>query len=108
MRRVIRLTERDLTRLVKRVIKEEGLKDQPENIKDFQDFMDLFYPGWYKGGKLRRGSGYGTFGPSTQKAYTKHNEEYRGITIMDRSMFEDMDEKESQKWYQNHIEWKKK
>jgi hypothetical protein len=35
----------------------------------FQDWLDMKYPTWLNGGKLNKGSGYGTFGPSTTKAW---------------------------------------
>jgi hypothetical protein len=40
-----------------------------EEVKAFQDFLDEKYPTWYKNGKLNKGQGYGTFGPSTSKKW---------------------------------------
>ena len=40
-----------------------------EEVKSFQDFLDEKYPTWYKNGKLNKGQGYGTFGPSTSKKW---------------------------------------
>jgi hypothetical protein len=40
-----------------------------EDTKKFQDWLDIYYPTWYNNGKLNKGVGYGTFGPSTTKAW---------------------------------------
>lgn len=40
-------------------------------VKAFQDWLDIFYPTWMKGGKLNKGTGYGSFGPSTRKMQDK-------------------------------------
>jgi hypothetical protein len=45
-------------------------------VKAFQDWLDTAHPIWYKGGKLNKGSGYGSFGPSTQPAYATYGAEY--------------------------------
>ena len=37
-------------------------------VKAFQDWLDIKHPNWLNGKKLNKGSGYGTFGPSTQAA----------------------------------------
>lgn len=44
--------------------------------KAFQDFLDAGDIPWYKGSKLKRGKGYGTFGPNTKAAYAKYKDEY--------------------------------
>lgn len=45
-------------------------------IKGFQDWMDIKYPNWVNGKNLNKGTGYGTFGPSTKKAWEKYGKEY--------------------------------
>ena len=47
MKKVIRLTEYDLTRIVKRVIKEQEIPTSTAEIKKFQDWMDTIGP-WVK------------------------------------------------------------
>ena len=56
------------------------ITDKPADVKAFQDWLDTNYPTWYKGGKLNKGSGYGTFGPSTQKAWGSYKTEYTTAT----------------------------
>jgi cytoskeletal protein RodZ len=51
-----------------------------DDVKKFQDWMDSKYPTWLKGGKLNKGSGYGTYGPSTQKAWKTYGSEYTTST----------------------------
>jgi hypothetical protein len=41
----------------------------PSDVKKFQDWMDINHPNWVKGKNLNKGSGYGTYGPSTQSAW---------------------------------------
>jgi|688.fasta_scaffold79591_4 hypothetical protein len=41
----------------------------PSDVKAFQDWMDIEHPNWVKGKNLNKGSGYGTYGPSTQAAW---------------------------------------
>ena len=41
MKRIIRLTESDLTRIVKRVLMEQGNKITTQNFKDIQDYENL-------------------------------------------------------------------
>lgn len=48
----------------------------PDEIKKFQDWMDAKHPNWVNGKNLSKGSGYGTFGPSTSKAWDSYNAEY--------------------------------
>jgi hypothetical protein len=52
-------------------------KDQPKNVKMFQDWLDRYFPTWLKGGKLNRGRGYGTFGPNTKASWTKYKSQYK-------------------------------
>lgn len=51
-----------------------------EQTKAFQDWLDLKYPTWLKGKTLAKGSGYGTFGPSTKVAYATYGEEWTKST----------------------------
>ncbi len=59
-----------------------------ENIKKFQDWMDLKHPKWVKatnatlsnGTSLNKGGGYGNNGVSTQKAMAKYGSEYKTST----------------------------
>lgn len=51
-----------------------------DEIKAFQDWLDTKYPTWLNGGKLNKGSGYGTFGPSTSSAYTTYGAEWKKIS----------------------------
>ena len=54
------------------------LKDS-NGIKLFQDWLDINHAGWATGfpnGKLNKGTGYGNFGPRTQKAWTLYGKEY--------------------------------
>jgi len=46
------------------------------SIKAFQDWMDMKHPNWVNGKNLNKGGGYGTFGPSTSKAYNTYGMEY--------------------------------
>jgi len=49
--------------------------NRPKNeneTKIFQDWLDFYYPTWYKGGKLNKGVGYGTFGPRTTSAWNTY------------------------------------
>ena len=45
-------------------------------IQQFQNWLDAIYPTWLKGGKLNGGSGYGTFGPSTSKAWGTYGADF--------------------------------
>ncbi len=59
-----------------------------ENIKKFQDWMDIKHPNWVKatnetlsdGASLNKGGGYGNNGSSTQKAMAKYGAEYKSAT----------------------------
>lgn len=48
---------------------ELGKPKTQEEIQSLQDWLDTYYPTWYKGGKLNQGPGYGTFGPNTTKIW---------------------------------------
>jgi hypothetical protein len=48
-----------------------------EDIKKFQDWMDKSHPGWVNGKSLNKGTGYGSWGPSTQKAWEKYGSTYK-------------------------------
>ena len=106
MKKIIRLTESDLARIVRRVIKEESLYgksgtagfnpggNNPITLRDldqlvarggtetqaFQDFMDAKGP-WVvqKTGmktKVNKGTSYGKFGPQTTAAYQANKKDY--------------------------------
>ena len=106
MKKIIRLTESDLARIVRRVIKEESLYGKsgtvgfnpggsnPITLRDldqlvarggtetqaFQDFMDAKGP-WVvqKTGmktKVNKGASYGKFGPQTTAAYQANKKDY--------------------------------
>src|ERR1035437_6156396 len=51
---------------------------KPMQVKAFQDWLDVKYPGWVAGGKLNKNvnKGYGKFGPSTKKAAVDHAAEF--------------------------------
>lgn len=48
-----------------------------EEIKKFQDWMDKNHPGWVNGKNLSKGTGYGNWGPSTEKAWEKYKSVYK-------------------------------
>jgi len=50
--------------------------DQPEDIKDFQDWMDENNPNWVNGKNLNQGGGYGNFGPKTSAAWASWKSNY--------------------------------
>lgn len=50
--------------------------DQPEDIKDFQDWMDGNHPNWVNGKNLNQGGGYGDFGPKTSAAWSSWKSDY--------------------------------
>ncbi len=45
-------------------------------VKQFQDWLDTFYPKWLNGKKLSGGKGYGLLGPSTKSAWDSYGKEY--------------------------------
>lgn len=49
----------------------------PGTVQQFQDWLDTNYPTWLNGGKLNKGKGYGSYGPSTQKAFTQYGSTYQ-------------------------------
>jgi hypothetical protein len=49
----------------------------PGKVQQFQDWLDINYPTWLNGGKLNKGKGYGSYGPSTQKAFTQYGSAYQ-------------------------------
>lgn len=57
-----------------------------DEVKAFQDWLDTKYPTWLKGGKLNKGSGYGSYGPSTTSAYATYGKEYSGSTAKDPAL----------------------
>lgn len=48
-------------------------------VKAFQDWMDATHPNWVNGKNLNKGPGYGTYGPSTTKAYANYGAEYDAL-----------------------------
>ena len=56
-----------------------GVKTFPGSgtVQQFQDWLDTNYPTWLNGGKLNKGKGYGSYGPSTQKAFTQYGSAYQ-------------------------------
>jgi hypothetical protein len=50
------------------------------DIKAFQDWLDINHPGWVKGKSLNQGPGYGTYGPSTKAAQAQYLSEYETKT----------------------------
>jgi hypothetical protein len=53
----------------------EFLKDT-KGVMAFQDWLDTNKKGWYKGGELNKGRGYGSFGSNTTKAWNSYKDEY--------------------------------
>lgn len=51
-----------------------------DDVKKFQDWMDAKHPNWVKGQNLNKGGGYGSFGPSTKKAWESYGDEYTKAT----------------------------
>lgn len=50
----------------------------PNNVKTFQDWMDTNNPNWLSTGKsLNKGTGYGNYGPNTQKAVGTNFEAFK-------------------------------
>jgi len=47
-----------------------------EQVKAFQDWMDLEYPGWYRGGNMNRGKKYGKMDFATKKANRKYGSQF--------------------------------
>jgi hypothetical protein len=45
-------------------------------IKNFQDWLDVNYPTWLKNGKLNKGAGYGNYGTNTENAYKAYGSIY--------------------------------
>lgn len=50
--------------------------DAPDDVRAFQDWMDVTHSGWIKGKNLNKENGYGSFGPFTRKAWSTHKSEY--------------------------------
>lgn len=46
------------------------------NIKSFQDWMDIKHPNWVLGENLNKGSGYGNFSKPTKMAWNLYGAEY--------------------------------
>lgn len=49
---------------------------QPDNVQEFQDYMDTISQTWNNGGTLNQGPGYGNFGPNTKAAWTTYGDQY--------------------------------
>jgi hypothetical protein len=50
---------------------------KPKNVKEFQDWLDIYHPKWMDGGRLDKGPGYGRFGPRTTKAWSEYGYLYQ-------------------------------
>jgi hypothetical protein len=65
----------------------------PKNTKDFQDWMDVNNPTWYKGAKFSENPDYkgyyGTYGSNTQNAYKNFSNDYE-IMIGDQQRRKDL------------------
>ena len=48
-----------------------------EKIKEFQNWMDTKHPGWVNGKSLKKGSGYGSWGSSSEEAWKKYCSEFK-------------------------------
>lgn len=51
--------------------------DTTEKVKNFQDWLDTNYPKWLNGKTLNKKGGYGTYGPSTQSAWSTYGTKYK-------------------------------
>ena len=52
-------------------------QNSSSDVKAFQDWMDVNHPNWVKEvANLNKGKGYGTYGPSTKKAWGKYGSDY--------------------------------
>lgn len=52
-----------------------------DDVKKFQDWMDVKHPNWLNNGKsLNKGGGYGNFGSQTSAAWNRYGEEYKKAT----------------------------
>ena len=51
-------------------------------VKKFQDWLDIKYPTWLKGGKLNKGGGYGSFGTNTSNAWTTYGVDYKKVVVV--------------------------
>jgi hypothetical protein len=56
-------------------------------VKAFQDWMDKNYPNWVNGKNLNKGSGYGTYGPSTTKAWNTYGKIYQDSLALSNKVF---------------------
>jgi hypothetical protein len=48
-----------------------------DKVKLFQNWLDDYYPTWLNGKKLNKGSGWGTLGPNTKKAWNTYKNQYK-------------------------------
>jgi hypothetical protein len=66
----------------------------PKNVKDFQDWLDVNQPNWYKGKKFSENPDYknyyGTYGSNTTAAYKKYGNDYENM-MMDQQRKKDLD-----------------
>ena len=69
---------------MKKILIKEYTQGEIKTIKAFQDWMDSNHPNWVgctdsactNGKNLNKGKGYGTFGPSTTKAWSKWGNDF--------------------------------
>jgi len=57
-------------------------KEEPDDIKDFQDWLDSQNLKWVNGTNLNKGPGYGNFGPLTTKNYKLYGPYYEASKII--------------------------
>jgi len=50
-----------------------------DQVKAFQDWMDISHPGWYRGGNLNQGKKYGRMDRFTKKANRTYGGEFDGV-----------------------------
>lgn len=67
---------KDLKGLYNAKKSDESGQNKPQNVKAFQDWLDVNHPDWFKGSKLNNGRGYGIFGPNTTKAWRLYKTEF--------------------------------
>jgi uncharacterized protein YcfJ len=76
----------------------------PKDTKNFQDWLDVNQPNWYKGKKFSENPDYknyyGTYGSNTTAAYKKYGNDYENM-MMDQQRRKDLDLKPMPRISQN-------